>query len=204
MLTTERELVAAIYLLYLSECIHWLKQGQTAMTLRLDGTWKSHRATEDSYALAGRTPVFVNPIDLRASYMGIHAGQLPSIIDTTTGRLVSEKLPDMGLLTAFAVLGALNLLIVLPFLLLSGFLGPWWRVVIALLVFTQIGTAMEVFLDAGPWRAADPRGFRREFVALLLNPVAALRSGDILLAGLTRTLDADGGESAEEPTPSTY
>ncbi|MGA9069268.1 MAG: hypothetical protein WB424_03365, partial [Terracidiphilus sp.] len=117
MLTPERELAVAIYILYASECIHWLKQGQAAMTLRWDGTWRKHQAKEESYMLAGRMPVFVNPIDLRAAYIKIHPGRPSSIIDEMTGRLNCEKLPGMGLLTSFSVLGALNLLIILPLLL---------------------------------------------------------------------------------------
>jgi hypothetical protein len=112
--------------------------------------------------------------------------------------LANEKIPAMGVLTSLAILGALNLLVVLPFLLLTGLLGVWWRPVIALLISTQIGIAVEVFLGAKPWRAADPGGFGREFLALLLNPIAALRSGDVLLTGLSKLADTNPAELAQD------
>ncbi len=200
MLTTERELGAAIYLLYASECIHWLKQGQAAMTLRWDGTWRKRQATEESYTLAGRMPVVVNPIDLRAAYIKIHHGRMPSIIDRLTGRLIPDKLPGMGLLTSFSVLGALNLLVVLPLLLHFGYLEAWWRPIIGFVISIQLVIAVEVFELARHWRKVDPAGFWREYVALLLNPIAALRSGDILLKGLSKIADSDSPLSTEEPS----
>lgn len=191
MLTIERELAVVIYALYALECIHWLKQGQSAMIRRWDGTWKSHHATAASYTLAGRMPIIVNPFDLRPAYIEVSSDQAFMIIDRKTGKLIREKLSDMYLLTFFSVLGALNLLIILPFLLLSGFLGAWWQSVIALGISTQICIAAEVFEQAKPWRVADPVGFWREYIALLLNPIAAIRSGDILLKELSK-ID-DGG-----------
>lgn len=185
MLTIERELAAVIYVLYASECIHWLKLGQSAMTLRWDGTWKIHQSTEESYTLAGLMPVIVNPIDFRPAYFKLSPNQPLTIIERTTGRIIREKLPKMSLLTFFTALGALNLLIILPILLLTGFLGVWWQLVTALTIFIQIGILDEAFELAKPWRSADPASFWREYIALLINPIAALRSGDILLKGLS-------------------
>jgi hypothetical protein len=185
MLSTERELAFAIYALYALECTHWLKQGQAAMTLRWNGTWKRHEATSESYTLAGRMPVIVNPIDFRPAYIAVQPNQPLSIIDKATGRLISERLPKLGLLTGFSVLGALNLLVFLPALLLTGSLGAWWQLIVALLIATQFGIAAEVFEGAKAWRVADRASFWREFAALILNPIAALRGGDMLLSGLS-------------------
>ena len=172
------------------------------MTLRWDGTWKRHQATEESYTLAGIMPVAVNPIDLRPAYIRVYPNQQITIIDRTTGRLIREKLPGVGLLTSLSILGALNLLIILPILLLTGFLGGWWQLVTALALFTQIGIAIEAFELAKPWRSADPASFWREYVALLLNPIAALRSGDILLKGLSTIAGGDSPQAAEAPCSS--
>lgn len=198
MLTIERELAAAIYVLYAFECIHWLKQGQAAITLRWDGTWKRHHATAESYTLAGRMPIIVNPIDLRPAFIEVSPDQPLPFIDRTTGKLNLNQLPNMRLLTFFSALGAMNLLIMLPALLLTGFLGAWWQLVIALGIFVQTGIAAEVFEQARPWRSAEPAEFWREYIALLLNPIAAIRSGDVLLKGLVKIADGTPPRQAEK------
>jgi len=204
MLTIEHELAAAIYVLYASECIHWLKQGQAAMTIRWDGTWKRHHATTESYTLAGRMPISVNPIDIRPAYLELSPDQPLTLLDRKTGKLICEKLPDLRLLTFFSALGAFNLLMILPASLLTGFLGALWKLVVALGLSVQIGIAAEVFEQARPWRAAEPAEFWREYIALLLNPIAAIRSGDVLLKGLVKVAEGGPPRKAEKSSSSKH
>lgn len=156
------------------------------MTLRWDGTWRRHQATAEAYTLAGRMPVVVNPIDFRASFIEVHPDRPLTIINSATGKLAPETQDQMGLLTFFSTLSAANLLVVLPLLLFTGRLGAWWRWILEFAIFAQIGIAVEVFWHAKPWRSADNAGFWRNYIPLLLNPLGALRSGDILLKGLSQ------------------
>jgi hypothetical protein len=61
-----------------------------------------------------------------------------------------------------------------------GMLERWWRIPALLLILSHFGIASELFVQAQRWRAIDRGDFWREYIALLLNPVAALRAGDLL------------------------
>ncbi|MGA9069040.1 MAG: hypothetical protein WB424_02225, partial [Terracidiphilus sp.] len=86
----------------------------------------------------------------------------------------------------------------LPLLLHFGYLGAWWRSIIGLTISVQFIIAVEIFELAKPWRAADPADFWREYMVLLLNPIASLRSGDILLKGLSKIAECDSPLPTEE------
>ncbi|HZB87517.1 MAG TPA: hypothetical protein VE291_02565 [Terracidiphilus sp.] len=180
MLNIEQELAGAIYLFYAVECTHWLKPGEVGMTRRLAGGWKIYIHREDSFTLLGRMPVVVNPIDFRPSYMA-GPDEWSDAAAAQMEEMAVRSAPDTRLITTISILGAANLLVFLPALLLSGFLGPWWRVVLSIALFTQMSLACEFFGVMATWRRKAPSAFWREFIPLLLNPVAAIRSGDFIL-----------------------
>jgi hypothetical protein len=186
MLTVEREFALAIYVLYAADCIHWLKPGQMALTRRLRGGWRPQPFRSDSYTLLGRMPVFVNPIDFRPSYLAGSVEELralePGIRD-----LAARYSSDAAILILLSVMDAVNLLIFLPALLLTGYLPALWRIPAAITLFTQLGVAFELFTQGTTWRRERPGDFWPQFVSLLLNPLAALRSGDVLLRGMFGT-----------------
>lgn len=183
MITIEHELTAGIYVLYAMDCVHWLKPGQTALTRQLTGGWRSLEYKEESFTLLGRMPVLANPIDLRPGW-ALYDSQAPSFTTESIEQFLEESMPDRRYLTAISILAGLNLLVVFPWLLMSGLLGMYFRAPVALLMTTHLLIAFEVYAQAGLWRTHNKGEFLREFVSLLLNPLAALRSGDVLCQAL--------------------
>jgi hypothetical protein len=183
MLTVEGELTALIYTLYAIDCVHWLKPGHMAVTRRFAGGWKAHRFRDDSYTLLGRMPVFVNPIDFRPSYLSGPVDEMEQSEQLIPDQIL-QLAPDTRVLTVISWIGAINLLIFLPALLMTGYLAAWWRMPLSLALCTQVCTAFEVYEQSAGWRRARGSDFWQQLTSLLLNPLAALRSGDVLLKGL--------------------
>ena len=196
MLIVERELAAVVYLLYAMDCIHWLKPGQVAMTRTLTQGWRTHACTTGSYTLLGRKPIVVQPFDLRPGFLilpdGLPAADRPRFLK----KLLRRQLEDIGIITFFSWLGALNLLLLLPALLAANVFERWWHIPTILAAAVHAAIGIEVFFQAAPWRRAYPGNFWEQFVPLLLNPIAALRSGDILLRAA-----ADGKMDPPRTTP---
>jgi hypothetical protein len=184
-LTVEREFASAIYILYAIERIHWLKPGQAALTRRFGGGWKHHIFRDDSFTLLERMPVCVNPMDFRPSYVAGTAERLCRQ-EPIEADLISEVVLEARVLTAFSIVGAANLLLILPALLLSGLLGAWWRIVLWIVLTTQVCLGIEFFERGKAWRQARPMEFWQAFIPTLLNPISALRSGDMVLNALCR------------------
>lgn len=182
MLTIESELTAAIYILYAVDCVHWLEPGQMAIVRRLGKGWGSRPFREDSYTLLGRMPVFVNPIDLRPSCM---SGAIEDLhkVEQSPAATVLQCAPDTTVITALAYVGAFNMLVFVPALLITGYLSTLWRVPLTLLLWTQLSLGWAVVAKGRAWRRASSGDFWRQFVSIHLNPLAALRSGDVLLQG---------------------
>jgi hypothetical protein len=183
MLTVEGELTVAIYFLYFIDCIHWLKPGEIALTRSWGGYWKTHSFQDDSYTLLGRMPVFVNPIDLRPSFVSGSVTDLGQF-EGKIAELVPRCAPDTKIITLLTSIGAANLLGFLPILLVSGYFGAWWRIPLCLALSIQFCLAFEIYEQGAPWRAVRRGDFWQHFISIALNPLAALRSGDMLLKGL--------------------
>jgi hypothetical protein len=181
MLTIEQEFAIVIYVLYALDCVHWLRPGQFAL-VRHFRRWRIHSFCDDSYTLLGRMPVFVNPIDFRPSYA---SGELDDLAgaEPIIENLAAIYTPAVGLLTGLSMAGATNLLIFLPLLLLSGYLPLWWPTVASVTVLLQLALGYEFYRLSTDWRREEPSSFWPQFVSNMLNPLAALRSGDTLLSG---------------------
>jgi len=94
---------------------------------------------------------------------------------------------DTGMLTTLSFCGAINMLVLLPVLLLTGYLPAFWLIPASIALFTQLGQSFELYREGAFWRRERPGDFWPQFISLLLNPLAALRSGDVLLRGLVGT-----------------
>lgn len=192
MLAIERELSAAIYLLYAIDCVHWLKPGQVSLTRSLNCGWKRWEFREEGFTLLGFAPVIVNPIDIRPGWVVSTVHRLPvgEAYPLLMNDFLDKLMPDRAALTAVTILSGVNLLVLLPALLITGHLEAYWEFPFVLLLVAQILILTEVYLQAERWRTKDTWNFWREFIPLLLNPIAALRSGDVLCKGLF-DLEAD-------------
>jgi len=199
MLTVERELTFVLYALYMVECVHWLEQGEGAVTRKLDGTWRVHEFGADAYTLLGRMPVIVNPIDLRPSYARVQLTVTDMFSCAAVDRLLETKLPEVGILTAISIFNALNLLVLLPLFLRIGFIPVWWEIWAGSATFAHVALGVEFFLQGRDWRRSNSGEFWREFLSILLNPVAALRCGDVLLRGISK-IEFSNTEKTAEPS----
>jgi hypothetical protein len=200
MLAVERELTAAIYLLYAIDCTHWIKAGQAAVTRRIGGGWRIWEHRADGFTLLGFAPVFVHPFDLRPGWFVLRSHALSSgrVSRHAIQKFLRRAMPRGKALAWIATLAALNQLLLLPVLLLLGVFQRFWPLTVSLLVATHATLMVETYQQAEPWRRCDRGGFLREYVALLLNPVAALRAADVLgrkLFESERKSDAVNGNS---------
>jgi hypothetical protein len=182
MMTVELELASVIYTLYALDCVHWLKPGEIAVIRRFNRGWKSRLYSEASYTLLGRMPVLANPIDFRPSFLAASSNELEPIAQTIPD-LIRRSMPDAVVLASFAWLGAINLLVFLPVLLITGSLSALWRIPLSVALFIQICIAVEFFEQGKAWRRTCSADFWQQFVSIMVNPLAALRSNDVLLRG---------------------
>ena len=197
MITIERELTTAIYVLYAMDCLHWLKPGQTALTRQLTGGWRVSEYKEESFTFLGRMPVLANPIDLRPGW-AVYNFNASSFTTESIEQFLEKSMPDRRYLTAISILAGLNLLVVFPWLLISGLLGIYFRAPVTLLTVMHLLIGFEVYAQGRVWRTQKQGEFWREFISLLLNPVAALRSGDVLCQALFDLKSRDGSRQASE------
>jgi hypothetical protein len=179
----ERELIILIWALYSIDCIHWVKPGETALVRTLGGRWNPHPCREDSFTLLGRMPIFANPVDLRPSFVVLPATDTDTASAARaiarTVRFVSRLQNRILWTIATAYLAAINLLLVIPSLLALGWFGYLWRAPVALLAVTHVCLVTDVFFLSRRVRRTQPSHFWPEFIALLLNPAAALRAADL-------------------------
>ena len=188
MLTVESEFAIAIYILYLIDCVHWLKPGEMALTRGWRNSWRTHLFQDDSYTLLGYMPVFVNPVDLRPAFVCGPASKLEPLRQRMPA-FVRSCVPNAKVVTFFSFIVAANLMCFLPILLLTGYLGAWWRVSLCVALSIQVSLAFEIYRQGARWRSLKRGDFWQHFIPLVLNPLAALRCGDALLVGLLRAGD---------------
>jgi hypothetical protein len=185
MLAIEREFVAVIYALYGFDCLHWLKPGQTAYTRRLNNEWKKWANEDGAFTLLGRMPVVTNPFELRPGWIVLDAERPSAAVSAkSTSKFLQDAMPHWQILAALCAMGAMNLLVLLPAIVVLGLLERGWVVPCVNMLVIHFGIVYEVYRQGGKWRSADSGGFWREYIALLLNPIAALRSGDLLCRSL--------------------
>jgi hypothetical protein len=186
MLPIERELAVAIWALYSIDCVHWLKPGEVAFTRGRGKTWKNHPYREEAFTLLGRMPVIVNPLDLRPGLVVVSAAEE----SRTQARLEGAARRDLKrrfALVAISYIAAVNLLVLVPALLLKGWFEFAWKVPAASLLATHACILLEVLFGMRKWRRQAPGAFWPEFIALLLNPVGALRASDLFSKRLMAT-----------------
>jgi hypothetical protein len=186
MLPIERELAIAIWVLYSIDCVHWLKPGEIAFTRARRGAWKRRAYREEAFTLLGRMPVAVNPLDLRPGLIVVSATK-DSFTQAGLERRARRDLKRRYSLVAVSYVAAANLLLLVPALLLNGWFEFAWKVPVTTLAATHAFILIEVFFGMGPRRRRSPGSFWPEFIALLLNPVGALRAADLFSMRLMDT-----------------
>jgi hypothetical protein len=202
MLAIEHEFVGTIYALYFLECLHWLKPGEIAFTGRSNREWKPWQNHPGSFTLLGRMPVLRSPFDLRPGWIVFNQTkpQCDSPSKEQLDAFIRAQLPSRYL-TVLAVLEAFNLLVLLPAILSLGLFPSRWLPFTVIVLVIHIAIACETYIQAKPWRMALPKEFWREYLAILLNPLAAVRCGDLLSRYLFGIPSSTGPEPAKTPNP---
>lgn len=95
----------------------------------------------------------------------------------------SAALANWSLAWASAALGSF-LLLWLPWIILSGKLAGIWMSQAVCLACLHILVASEFYAACGSWRAQERTSFWRAFLIIALNPLAGVRSGDVLSSGI--------------------
>jgi purine-cytosine permease-like protein len=72
------------------------------------------------------------------------------------------------------------LLVLLPAIVVSGFFLPFWKLLAALFVIFHGLVIAEFFAATRLWRSTDRNSYFQTLIAISLNPLAAIRSADLL------------------------
>jgi hypothetical protein len=178
MISSEHELISAVYAIYLFDCLHWLAPGEIAMTRKMVGGWYVRRVEILSFTLLGRLPFLTNPVDFRP---GLIRFKEPEFALATSDHKQLNSICYFGrLLPLYCGSGAMLFLLLLPLLAEFGWLPIVWVYLLAALLSIHVLIVTEFLRKGCAWRAEDPASFWRSFTSLCINPLAALRTGDVL------------------------
>jgi hypothetical protein len=188
MISPERNLIYAVYALYLFDCIRWIKPGEVALTRAFWTGWKVWKVDDLSFTLLGRVPVFINPVNFRPGFIRMTGTSAKDW--STKGDLAGSEFdfscPSSKLFTSCCVCGAFQSLVVLPLLLQSGWFSVFWKPLIILIGLTHTAILAGFLRNGFEWMVKEPRSFWRAFLGVFLNPISALRAGDLLSENIPR------------------
>jgi hypothetical protein len=196
-MSTEKELLALLYALYLWDCIHWLNPGQVAF-VRAGKRWQRREPTAHSFTLLNRLPILRNPASMRPGLIvcgeTTSAGPTPRRIRATI-RLLDKQLLMLSLL---ATMSASYLLLILPAVILAGRFVVIWKPLAIMIVLLHLAVVVEFYRTARAWRTESPRSFWEHFAASALNPLSALRAPDQIMLWTLSKASASAVETAVE------
>jgi len=180
MTSTEIELIGSIYALYGYECVHWLKQEDIAYTRSSSKTWKMSKDSPLSFTLLRFRPCLVNLLPSLAGFISFHEAELSE--EQTS--VILRKLDHINrrtrkLLTIAASIEAVVLLVLVPATVAAHLLRYSWVPLLLLTSISHIATAFLFLQNLRFWQK-DRQQTLKDFLAVCVNPLAAIRSGDIL------------------------
>jgi hypothetical protein len=172
---TETAFLCAIYALYASDCIYWLRPGEQGLTRASADGWNSHTIDSLSFTLAARRPLIVAPFLIRPAFVRttLTTGE-PS---PRTLRKVARRLDRLHLLLTLCRCQAFLLLVYLPLLLVLHRLVAVWPLLLALLLVTHIALSAVAIRAL---RSANAVSWFTAASSIALNPLGATRALDIL------------------------
>lgn len=168
-------LLAAVYAVYLLDCLVWLEPGKTGMTRTGQG-WREHTVARLSFTLAGRRPLLVDPFLLRPGFVRPDAPPTPRVLQR-----VSRRMEAQWLLLLLCRCQAVLLLVYLPLLLWLHRLIAVWPIYLAMLLLLH---ACICFFAARALRSAAAAHRGTTLASLVVNPVGATRILTVLSQAL--------------------
>ncbi len=188
MISPDGELVCVVYALYLFDCIHWIRIGEVAATRGFWTGWKFWKMDDLSFTLLGRMPVLVNPIDFRPGFVRLGSA-LAQDCETFVNMSDQDSDHIRGFshsLTLCCGCGGVLFLVALPLIVQSGWLSFLWKPLLLMIGIMHTAIVAEFVRNSSEWRIIEPRTFWRTLVAVSLNPISALRAGDVLSENIPR------------------
>jgi hypothetical protein len=183
MISTEREILLALYALYLWDCIHWLSIEQVAF-VRLSKRWVRKQITPLSFTLLGRMPILRNPVSTTPGLIICSELDDPLDLPLDTKRLRKRILllrRELFPLSVCAGISATYLLLILPTLILMGGLVALWKLLALTFLLLHLLVVSEFYIAGRQWREKAPKSFAETLIAICLNPLTAIRSADALM-----------------------
>lgn len=162
----ELTLLAAVYFVYLVDCLVWLKPGETAYTRTASG-WRAHTVERLSFTLAGRRPILADPLLLCPGFLRPSTTPSPRTLSRITHRLNTQ-----WMLLLLCRAQAILLLLYLPLLLWMHRLVAAWPFYIGMLLLLHI---LICIMAARALRSASAANRGTIIASLVVNPVGATR-----------------------------
>ncbi len=171
----ETELLTALYVLYANECVFWLKPGERAYTRDGAGSWKLWQIGAHSFTLRARAAAVSSPLLWRAAFLR-RAAEAPDA-DSRALTRTARRLDGMSTLTWFCRLQAIVLLLYGPAIVLLHQMERLWPLLAGIILLNH--AVLLAFLSR-ELRRYVPGRVLPALAPVLLNPVGALRSLDVL------------------------
>ena len=178
MTRTETELLAALFLIYAYDCVHWIGPEDHAFTRSSIKDWKSHQRGPLSFTLLGKTPLLVDPFLFLPGY--IRNKSLSPAPDRVLHK-VSRQLNRLWIIEMQCRIQAMLLLLFLPWIIWTHRLLYLWQTLSAVLVCSHLLLMLSFILAlrcnsiAHPISCAAP---------VFFNPLGATRLLEVLSQGL--------------------
>ncbi len=201
MTSIDLDLIALLYGLYAHECIHWLKEEDIAYTRSYSSTWKEWRHTELSFTLLHRLPCAANLFPFASGFISFQQGSFSEdrvlAILRKVDRLSIRSHRSIRL--ASSVQGTIMLILV-PLVIGTKMLSYAWLPLLAVALVSHTITACLFVRNIRLWEKQRQKIFT-DALSVWLNPLAAIRSGDVLLQRMFQVLATQSGQinSCEEP-----
>lgn len=177
-------LLAAVYGVYLLDCLVWLKPGDTAITRDAKG-WRTHTVAPLSFTLAGHQPLFADPFLIRPGIIRPSAAATPRVLQR-----VAHRLDRQWILLFLCRAQAVVLLVYLPLLLWMHRLIAAWPVYLGMLLLLHV---LICIFAARALRTASAAKRGTTIASLAVNPVGATR----IFTPLTQALYEQAARSSK-------
>lgn len=167
-----------LYGFYALSCLHWIGLEQVAVVWNRKFEWSEKIVGPNSYTLLKRMPLLRNPLSTRP---GIAI--LP-IMELGKAKLVRAKLRGISYrtrsLAVVAGISGIYLLLFLPVFIYLGLLPLLWKPLSVIMLSLHSLVVIEFIACTRMWRRRDSATFISALISVCLNPVAAIRSADVV------------------------
>jgi hypothetical protein len=181
MMRIDIEVIGVVYALYAYDCIHWLKEEEVGFTRGWSRDWRTWRHSITSFTLLSRRPCVVNPLPFFAGFASAKEDELPETEAAEILQELDRRLGGSGTALAVATSAeAAVMLLLVPAMFLTNLVHYAWQPLLALIVMTHAATAILFVRGARRWECSRHDRVM-DLVAILANPLSAIRSEDVLV-----------------------